>query len=146
MREGPRDQGPPLLRNRSPLEVLLYPGGHGTRAQLANDAHLDWVRGRANEASLIASVCTGSLVYAAAGLLRNRPATTHWSALELLAETDPSIDVRRDDRFVDADGVITSSGVSAGIDMALHLVTRLGGIDQAREVRRNIQYDPQPPV
>ena len=92
------------------------------------------------------SVCTGSLVYAAAGLLAGRPATSHWSTLDTLAALDPSIDVRPDDRFVDDGDVITSAGVSAGIDMALHLVVRLAGADRARQVRRGIQYDPHPPV
>jgi transcriptional regulator GlxA family with amidase domain len=92
------------------------------------------------------SVCTGSLVYAAAGVLAGRPATTYWSALELLQELDPTIEVRPDDRWVDSGEVVTASGVSAGIDMALHLVRRLAGADRAREVRRAIQYDPAPPV
>jgi transcriptional regulator GlxA family with amidase domain len=92
------------------------------------------------------SVCTGSLVYASAGLLRGRPATTHWSALDKLAELDPTIEIRPDDRFVDDGDVVTSAGISAGIDMALHLVRRLAGDDRAREVRREIQYDPSPPV
>lgn len=128
------------------LEVLVHPGGRGTRPQLADPAHLDWVRRRRAEVPLMASVCTGSLVYAAAGLLRGRPATTYWNALETLADLDPTIDVRAEDRFVDDGDVITSSGVSAGIDMALHLVARLTGVDRAREVRRGIQYDPDPPV
>ena len=92
------------------------------------------------------SVCTGSLVYAKAGLLADRPATTHWGSLELLAELDPSIEVRPDDRYVDSGEVITSAGVSAGIDMALHLVVRLAGAERAREVKHYIQYDPEPPV
>ena len=92
------------------------------------------------------SVCTGSLVYAAAGLLTNRPATTHWASLDRLAELDPTIEVRPDDRFVDSGEVITSAGVSAGIDMALHLVQRLANTERAQQVRRGIQYDPAPPV
>src|SRR6266516_1942131 len=92
------------------------------------------------------SVCTGSLVYAAAGLLGGRPATTHWASLGLLAELDPTIEVRGDDRFVDDGEVVTSAGVSAGIDMALHVLARLGGIERAKEIRRYIQYDPLPPV
>jgi transcriptional regulator GlxA family with amidase domain len=91
-------------------------------------------------------VCTGSLVYASAGILRDRPATTHWKSLDHLAALDPTIDVRRDARFVDDGDVITAAGVSAGIDMALHLVARLAGVERAREVRRGIQYDPEPPV
>lgn len=92
------------------------------------------------------SVCTGSLVYAAAGLLAGRPATTHRNSLGLLAELDPTIDVRADERFVDDGDMITAAGISAGIDMALHLVNRLAGTDHARQVRRSIQYDPAPPV
>jgi transcriptional regulator GlxA family with amidase domain len=96
--------------------------------------------------SLLTSVCTGAPVHAAGGVLANRPATTHWASLDTLAELDPSIDVRRDERFVDDGDVIASAGVSAGIDMALHLVARLAGEERAREVRRGIQYDPRPPV
>ncbi len=129
-----------------PLDVLVYPGGQGTRPQLRDDAHLNWVRHQRDSISLMTSVCTGSLVYAAAGMLSHRPATTHWASLDLLAELDPTIDVRRDDRFVDDGDIITASGVSAGIDMALQLVVRLAGADRARQVRRAIQYDPAPPV
>ncbi len=128
------------------LDALVYPGGRGTRAHLQDTAQLDWVRAQRESAPLMTSVCTGSLVYAAAGLLRGRPATTHWSALDLLVELDPSIEARPDDRFVDDGDLITAAGVSAGIDMALHLVDRLAGTDRARSVRRGIQYDPQPPV
>jgi transcriptional regulator GlxA family with amidase domain len=127
-------------------DVLLHPGGQGTRPLMADEEHLDWVRAQRAVVPLMTSVCTGSLVYAAAGLLRGRPATTHWGSLDLLAQTDPTIEVRPDDRFVDDGDVITSAGVSAGIDMALHLVKRLVSADRAREVRRYIQYDPDPPV
>jgi transcriptional regulator GlxA family with amidase domain len=129
-----------------PLDILLHPGGFGTRRLMRDPAHLEWVTGLAASTELMTSVCTGSLVYAAAGLLRNRPATTHWSALDLLKELDPTIDVRPDDRWVDDGTVITSAGVSAGIDMSLHLVQRLAGTARASEVKREIQYDPQPPV
>ena len=128
------------------VEVLLHPGGRGTRPLTRDAAYLDWVRHQRATAPLLTSVCTGSLVYAAAGLLAGRPATTHWSDLEELAELDPTIKLRPDDRFVDDGDVITSSGVSAGIDMALHLVARLAGVDRAKEIRRGIQYDPEPPV
>lgn len=128
------------------LDVLVYPGGQGTRPHLADAEQLDWLRRQRESVPLVTSVCTGSLVLAAAGLLAGRPATTHWGALDRLAELDPSIDVRREERFVDDGDVITSAGVSAGIDMALHLVVRLAGVERAREVRRGIQYDPAPPV
>jgi len=129
-----------------PLDVLVYPGGRGTRPQLRDEAQLDWVRQQRAKVPLMTSVCTGSLVYARAGLLTGRPATTHWGSVDLLHELDPTIEVRPDDRFVDDGDIITAAGVSAGIDMALHLVARLHSVERAREVRRGIQYDPQPPV
>lgn len=128
------------------LDVLIYPGGWGMRAHLIDESRLRWVREQRGSVPLMASVCTGSLVYAAAGILAGRPATTHWSALDRLSELDPSIQVRPDARFVDDGDVVTSAGISAGIDMALHLVERLSSTERAREVRRGIQYDPEPPV
>jgi transcriptional regulator GlxA family with amidase domain len=92
------------------------------------------------------SVCSGALVYADCGLLDGKPATTHWSVLGALGTLGTDIEVRPDDRFVDAGNVITAAGVSAGIDMALHLVARLHSVERAKEVKHNIQYDPQPPV
>jgi transcriptional regulator GlxA family with amidase domain len=92
------------------------------------------------------SVCTGSLVYADAGLLDGRPATTWYGALERLAELGTGVEVDPDARFVDDGDVVTAAGVSAGIDMALHLVARFHSPERAREVRRYIQYDPEPPV
>ncbi len=132
--------------DRPGMEVLIYPGGQGTRPQLRDNDRLDWVRRRRDEGTLMTSVCTGSLVYAAAGILQGRPATTHWASLDLLAQIDPSIAVQPDARFVDSGEVITSAGVSAGLDMALHLVARLAGVERARQVRRGIQYDPSPPI
>jgi len=128
------------------MDVLVYPGGQGTRAQIHDGVVGDWVRNLALGGVLMTSVCTGSLVYAGAGLLANRPATTHWASLDLLASIDPSIEVVRTARFVDDDDIVTAAGVSAGIDMALHLVARLGSAERARAVRRDIQYDPEPPV
>ena len=129
-----------------PLDLLVYPGGRGTRRDLEDEAVLDWIRGLAAGETVVASVCTGSLVLAAAGLLDGKPATTHWGSLEVLPTLGRDIEVRPDDRFVDNGSVLTAAGVSAGIDMALHLVARLHSTERAREVRRYIQYDPEPPV
>jgi transcriptional regulator GlxA family with amidase domain len=129
------------------LDVLVYPGGRGTRAQLEPDDRIHArLRALAATGTLMTSVCTGSLVFAAAGLLHGRPATTHWGSLTRLAELDPTIEIRGDDRFVDDGDVVTAAGVSAGIDMALHLVARLHSIERAAAVRRGIQYDPKPPI
>jgi transcriptional regulator GlxA family with amidase domain len=129
-----------------PIDVLVYPGGRGTRAQIGDAEITGWLRKVADTGALMTSVCTGALVFADAGLLDGRPATTHWSALDRLPTLGKEIEVRPNDRFVDTGDVITAAGISAGIDMALHLVARLHSVERAREVRRGIQYDPEPPV
>ena len=129
-----------------PIDVLVFPGGRGTRVQLGDESVRARMQELAGNGTLMTSVCTGSLVYADAGLLDGKPATTHWGSLEALGKLGESVEVRPDDRFVDAGQVITAAGVSAGIDMALHLVARLHSPERAREVRHYIQYDPEPPV
>jgi len=128
------------------VDVLVYPGGRGTRAQVGDEEVRKRIRALAQRGTLMTSVCTGALVYADAGLLDGRPATTYWSAFDELLPLGRDIEPRPDDRFVDDRDVITAAGVSAGIDMALHLVARLGSPERAREVRQYIQYDPEPPV
>jgi transcriptional regulator GlxA family with amidase domain len=125
------------------FDLFLLPGGD-TRPLQADEGFLERMRGLAASGALMTSVCTGALVYAKAGLLDGRPATTHWSALDRLGEHDVRVD--RDARFVDDGDVVTAAGVSAGIDMALHLVARLDSVERAQAVRRYIQYDPAPPV
>ncbi len=129
------------------IDVVIMPGGRGSRALLGADEPLhDRLRALAAGGTLMTSVCTGALVYAAAGMLRGRPATTHWDNLDELAALDATIVIRPDARYVDDGDVITAAGVSAGIDMALHLVVRLDSADAARRTKREIQYDPDPPV
>jgi len=127
------------------IDVLVYPGGKGTRAQLGNEEIRGRLRALSQEGTLMTSVCTGSLVYADAGLLDGKPAATYHTAFPELLPLGNEIEPRPDDRFVDAGEVITAAGVSAGIDMALHLVGRLHSPERAKEVRRYIQYDPDPP-
>ncbi len=127
------------------IDVLVYPGGKGTRAQLGNEEIRARLRGLSQAGTLMTSVCTGSLVYADAGLLDGKPAATYHTAFPELLPLGNEIEPKPDDRFVDAGQVITAAGVSAGIDMALHLVGRLNSPERAREVRRYIQYDPAPP-
>jgi transcriptional regulator GlxA family with amidase domain len=127
------------------VDVLLYPGGKGTRAQLGNEGIRARLRALKEQGTLMTSVCTGSLVYADAGLLDGRPAATYHAAFGELLPLGRDIEPRPEERFVDDGDVVTAAGVSAGIDMALHLVGRLASPDRAREVRRYIQYDPEPP-
>lgn len=124
-----------------PVHVLVHPGGQGTRRLLADHAHLAWLHEQRATTPLMASVCTGALVYAAAGLLAGRPATTHHSAFDELVSIDPSVLLDTEARFVDDGDVVTSAGVSAGIDMALHLVERLESPHAAEAVRHEIQYE-----
>lgn len=129
-----------------PIDVLIYPGGVGNRAHLGNQEVADWLLGVAANAAIVTSVCTGAMVLADVGLLDGRPATTHWQYLDAMRDLGNNIEVRPADRFVDDGDIITAAGVSAGIDMALHLIVRLHSAERARAIRRYIQYDPQPPV
>jgi transcriptional regulator GlxA family with amidase domain len=125
-----------------PIDVLVVPGGN--HLPVVDDANVaDQIRSVVARGGVVASVCTGAFVLHAAGVLEGKPATTHWQWLDTLRGL--GIDVR-DDRFVDAGNVITSAGISAGIDMALHLVVRLDSPEKAASIRRYIQYDPEPPV
>jgi len=125
-----------------PIDILVVPGGFGTRALLRDEEVLAWIRRAAADASLVTSVCTGALLLAQIGTLRGRRATTHWAAHDLLVSIDPTIQLQRDVRVV-ADTIFTSAGVSAGLDMAFAVVERLHGAEVARETARYIEYVPQ---
>jgi len=125
-------------------DLLVMPGG-GVSEIVSDDSYLTRLQAFAIGGSLMTSVCNGAIVYAEAGLLSGKRATTHWSDIELL-KTYPNITVDEEARFVDEGMVVTAAGVSAGIDMALHLVARLESVEMAKRVRRFIQYDPRPPV
>lgn len=124
--------------NCPPVDLLVVPGGWGTRRLLDNDDTLSWIRKVAEGGARITSVCTGSLLLAKAGLLKNKAATTHWGALETLAALDPTIKVCRK-RYVDQ-GIVTSAGISAGIDMALYVVGELLGPELSEDTARYMEY------
>lgn len=125
-----------------PLHLLVYPGGAGTRKLIDQPGHLAWLRAVRARTTVVAGVCTGALVLAAAGILAGRVATTHRDAFGELTRLDPSVMVDTEARFVDDGDVITSAGGAAGIDMALHLTSRMETPDVARSVRRTIEYEP----
>ncbi len=127
-------------------DLLLVPGGRGVRALLEDPPTLARLRELHAGGTQVASVCTGALLLAAAGLLERRPATTHHGALDELRGLDGSCEVRAGVRWVDDGDVLSAAGVSAGIDLALHLVDRHAGTEMARAVREAMQYDPEPPV
>jgi transcriptional regulator GlxA family with amidase domain len=121
-------------------DILLVPGGPGTRREMHDPALLDWIRRTARPAELVLSVCTGALLLGRAGLLDGLEATTHHDALDLLALAAPRATLRRDLRVVDNGRVILSAGVAAGIDMSLHVVQRLLGPEVARETAAYMEY------
>lgn len=122
------------------IDLLVVPGGFGTRALLNDDETLQWIRDVSAGAKLTTSVCTGALLLSKSGVLSGIRATTHWSALDLLESISTNTRVVRDSRFVDSGNVITSAGVSAGIDMSLYIVERLFGKDVADETAKYMEY------
>jgi transcriptional regulator GlxA family with amidase domain len=124
-----------------PPEILVIPGGYGTRREMKNPMMLEWVARVAPGCELVLSVCTGALVLGAAGLLDDREATTHFMAFDELRAVAPQARVNEDRRIVDNGNIILSAGVSAGIDMSLHVVARLLGTDVARETARYMEYE-----
>lgn len=130
------------FENCSQPDILLVPGGMGTRRELNNTRMIDWLKDRAAQSEMILSVCTGALLLAKAGLLDGLTATTHYGALNELRALGPTtITVDGSKRFIDNGRVIVSAGISAGIDMSLHVVARLLGKEQALETARYMEYE-----
>ncbi|MEP6623022.1 MAG: DJ-1/PfpI family protein [Acidimicrobiia bacterium] len=127
------------------LDVVLVPGGQGSRTERANPAMIEFLRRVAPACIWVTSVCTGAFVLHGAGLVRNQRVTTHWAALDELRRIAPDLEVLEDVRYVRDGNVVTAAGVSAGIDMALWLVGQLVSVDHARFTQRAMEYDPAPP-
>jgi transcriptional regulator GlxA family with amidase domain len=122
------------------LDILVVPGGWGTRAEIKNPVMLDWLKKRAAEIETLTAVCTGSMLLGFAGLLDGRRATTHWRSLDWMRESFPAVIVERDKHVVEDGNVVTSAGISAGIDMALKVVARYYGEDIARATAKQMEY------
>jgi transcriptional regulator GlxA family with amidase domain len=128
-----------------PLDVLLVPGGVVT-AELERANVITWIAETAPSTRITASVCTGAFLLAKAGLLHGKKATTHWEDIPDLKSMFPDIDVQENIRWVDLGHIITSAGISAGIDMSLHLVSRLAGKELAIKTARQMEFDWQFPL
>lgn len=122
------------------LDILCVPGGWGTRREVNNPVMLEWLRERAAQVELLTSVCTGSMLLGFAGLLEGKRATTHWRSLDWMAESFPDTTVVRDQHVVEDGDLISSAGISAGIDMALTVVRRYCGEAVARATARRMEY------
>ncbi|MFT3880852.1 MAG: DJ-1/PfpI family protein [Gemmatales bacterium] len=128
------------LHDHPPVDIILVPGGFGTRREMLNPVILDWVRKQAQTAELVLSVCTGSLVLGAAGVLDGLAATTHYLRFDLLRQVAPRCDVHEHQRVVDAGKIVTSGGIAAGLDMSFYVVARLLGKDVAVETAEYMEY------
>jgi len=128
------------LESCPPLDILVVPGGWGTRAEIKNARLVAWIAERARQVETLTSVCTGSMLLGQAGLLDGRHATTHWRALQWMRDSFPAVTVEEKLHVVEDGHVLTSAGISAGIDMALRVVARYHGEAVARNTARNMEY------
>ena len=128
------------FENCPKLDILVVPGGWGTRKELNNPIMLAWLRTRAAEVETLTAVCTGSMLLGFAGLLNGLHATTHWRSLDWMRDSFPSVAVEYDKHFVEDGRVLTSAGISAGIDMTLKVVARYCGEDIARATAKHMEY------
>jgi transcriptional regulator GlxA family with amidase domain len=138
--QGPRAVADHGFADAPPLEMILVPGGIGTRDAIDDRALLDWLATRAQSAEIVMSVCTGTALLARAGLLDGQRATTNKAFFQWVADQGPKVEWVREARWVDAGKFVTSSGVSAGIDMALAVVARVAGRDLAENLARMMEY------
>jgi transcriptional regulator GlxA family with amidase domain len=130
------------IDDHPPIDLLLVPGGWGTRREVDNPRLIDWILAQDAQTTLTTSVCTGAFLLGRAGLLEGHRVTTPWGSVERLRRAFPGVTVLDNVRFVDEGKIVTSAGISAGIDMALHLVARLQGEGLANQTARQMEYTP----
>ncbi|PKG23456.1 DJ-1/PfpI family protein [Niallia nealsonii] len=128
--------------NHQVLDIVIIPGGYGAETKEINNPNIiKWIQDQNKKASITASVCTGALLLAKAGILDGRKATTHWMDIDRLESEFPSVQVQREVKFTDEGSILTSGGISAGINMSFHLVARLLGRDIARQTAKRMEYN-----
>jgi len=123
------------------FDLLVVPGGQGTRRERLNAPLLDWIAAQDRQTELTTSVCTGAFLLAERGILDGKRATTHWASVGWMRDQYPAVTMVDDVRYVDEGRVVTSAGISAGIDMSLHVVSRLHGEETAAWTARRMEYD-----
>ncbi|HDR4424187.1 TPA: DJ-1/PfpI family protein [Bacillus cereus] len=141
-RNGLKVQPDYSIEDLPPVDILIIPGGKGVREnEVKNDIIIDWVRQQMKEVKLMTSVCTGALLLAKAGLLEGLQATTHWASIQTFKKDFPNVEVMENVKFVDEGHIITSAGISAGINMSFHIVKNLLGMEVAEETAKSMEYD-----
>jgi transcriptional regulator GlxA family with amidase domain len=124
------------------IDILIIPGGNGAEEfEIKNKTTLRWIIEQSKKVNILASVCTGALLLAECGILKNKKATTHWMDLDRLENDYPDIDVIRNVKYVDEGNILTSGGISAGINMSFYIIKRLFGIKTARSTAKRMEYD-----
>lgn len=139
--QGPRAVADHGFADCPPLDIVLVPGGMGTRREVDNPVLVEWIARQARKAETTTSVCTGAALLARAGVLDGRRATSNKRSFAWVTEQGPKVDWVRQARWVDEGNVVTSSGVSAGIDMALHLIGRIAGPAARDEIATRMEYE-----
>lgn len=130
------------IEDLPPVDILIIPGGKGAREnEVKNDIIINWVRQQMKEVKLMTSVCTGALLLAKAGLLEGLKATTHWASIQTFKKDFPNVEVMENVKFVDEGHIITSAGISAGINRSFHIVKNLLGVEIAEETAKSMEYD-----
>ena len=124
------------------FDILIVPGGYGAEEiEIHNEILLNWIKEQANVVEILASVCTGAFLLAKAGLLDGKKATTHWIDIDRFDKEFANVCVQRDIKFIDEGSIITSAGISAGINMSFHIIKRLLGIEIAKKTAKRMEYD-----
>ena len=124
-----------------PLDLIVVPGGQGTRRERHNQTLLDWIETQNKQTELTLSVCTGAFLLAERGILDGKKATTHWGSIDFMRETYPQVEILESTRYVDEGRIVTSAGISAGVDMSLHVVETLHGREVAAWTARRMEYE-----
>ena len=130
------------IEDLPPVDILIIPGGKGAREnEVKNDIVINWIRQQMKEVKLMTSVCTGALLLAKAGLLEGLKATTHWASIQTFKKDFPNVEVMENVKFVDEGHIITSAGISAGINMSFYIVKNLLGMEVAAVTAKSMEYD-----
>ncbi|GLO64501.1 AraC family transcriptional regulator [Oceanobacillus kimchii] len=130
------------FKNMPKFDILIIPGGVGAREkEIHNNKAIDWITSEMKNVQIMSSVCTGALLLAKAGLLDGKKATTHWASVDRLKKEFPQVDVQQGVKYVDEESIITSAGISAGINMSFHIVRKLLGVHVALDTAKRMEYD-----
>lgn len=130
------------FKDKIKLDILIIPGGYGAEEiEIKNQITINWIKEQKSKVKILASVCTGAFLLAESGILDNKSATTHWMDIDRLENEYPKIKIIKNLKFVDEDDIITSGGISAGINMSFHIIKRLFGVDIAKSTAKRMEYD-----